>query len=236
MSSRIGAVIPSAGQGVRLKKPEGKPFVLLGGKPILAHTLETFEASSLVHEVVLVVRAEDVSRARELVQQYRFQKVQEVCPGGERRKDSVLKGIQAFTQPPDVVVIHDGARPFLSLSLLEQSIQEGRVQEAVVVGLPCHDTIKQVNDRGRVEGTPERRLLWSVQTPQVFHHSLLVKAHLEAEKEGFTGTDDASLVERLGVGVKIIRGSPLNIKITTEEDLALGEALLNISHENSKRC
>lgn len=224
------AVIVSAGKGQRFMEGKKKQFSLLGGKPILAHTLEKFEACPLIRSILLVVGEEDMDYCmREIVERHRFQKVSQIVPGGKRRQESVKNGIDALPKDADLVVIHDGVRPFVTKTMIEDSIHSAIRNGAVIFALPVKDTMKMVNPDGIVLKTLDRESLWQVQTPQTFQVNLIKEALYRATEDGFIGTDDASLVERLGVNVHILPGSYTNIKITTPEDLLLANIFLQMN-------
>ncbi len=204
-----------------------KAFLPLGPNSILAHTLRRFEASPQVDEILpLVPPGEGVIWTEEIVRQSGLKKVSRVLPGGKERQESVSIGLKAIQQKADWVIIHDGVRPFVPPELIERSLTEVHRWNAVVVALPAYETLKEVSPAREVLKTVDRRHLWMIQTPQSFEFKLIFKAHEEAWKDGFLGTDDSSLVERLGIRVRIVEGSRFNFKITTSEDLALAEALL----------
>jgi 2-C-methyl-D-erythritol 4-phosphate cytidylyltransferase len=224
---KTSAIIVSAGKGQRLMEGRKKQFLSLGGKPILCHTLDKFEACSMVHSVILVVSQEDMDYClKEIVERHRYRKVSQIVGGGKRRQDSVKNGIDALSSNVDIVVIHDGVRPFITCEMIEKSIQSALEVGASVVAVPVKETIKIGGTGSMVLKTLERDALWQVQTPQAFHTSVIKKAYQEAIKDGFIGTDDASLVERLGGKVHLLPGSYSNIKITTPEDLMLARLLL----------
>jgi len=204
-----------------------KALLPLGDRPILAHTLQKFEDCPQVDEVLpLLPPGEGMDWAGETVRRFGLKKVSRILPGGEERQDSVYRGLQALRGKADWVIIHDGVRPFVSPELIQQVLSETRRWKAVAVALPASETIKEASPENEVIRTVDRSRLWMVQTPQSFEYPLILRAHEEARREGFLGTDDASLVERLGIPVKILRGSRFNFKITTPEDLVLAEALL----------
>jgi 2-C-methyl-D-erythritol 4-phosphate cytidylyltransferase len=221
------AVIVSAGKGHRFTKGEKKQFHLLAGKPILAHTLDKFEACPLIHSILLVVGQEDMDYClEEIVEKYRYQKISQIVPGGKRRQDSVKNAIDALSEDVNVVVIHDGVRPFVTREMIEESIRAAFKFQAALVAMPVKDTIKIVHADGTVLKTLDRETLWQIQTPQTFQVTLIKEAYRRATEVGFVGTDDASLVERLGVKVHVLPGSYSNLKITTPEDLILAELFL----------
>ncbi|MGE5591611.1 MAG: 2-C-methyl-D-erythritol 4-phosphate cytidylyltransferase [Bacillota bacterium] len=223
----VAAIIPAAGQGTRMGGGTAKQFLPLLGKPMLAHTLAAFEAATSITQVVLVVGSDllDACR-REIVERYGFRKVHGIVPGGKERQDSVYSGLRSLGPGYDLVMVHDAARPLVTPEILDRAVAEARGKGAVVAAVPVKDTIKVV-DAGAVVETPERDRLWAAQTPQVFPYALLLEAHQAALEDGFMGTDDAALVERLGRPVHIVEGSPENLKITTPEDLMLAEAILS---------
>lgn len=224
---KVSAIIPAAGQSRRMGLGTNKQFLTLGGKPVLAHTLAVFENCLAVQEIIVVAApGEEEYCSQEIVRKYNFSKVFQVITGGRERQDSVYQGILALSSDTDLVVVHDGARLFLTAELIEESINHCQETGAAIVAVPVKDTIKIVNEEHTVENTPPRNILWAVQTPQTFSYSLLKKAHQEAKLDGFLGTDDASLVERLGGQVRVVLGSYENLKITTPEDLIIGEAIL----------
>ena len=241
---KADAVIVSAGKGLRFTGGKStrvgttvaptpdhgkKQFTFLEGKPILAHTLDKFEACSLIRSVRLVVGQEDMDYClKEIVEKYRFRKVSKIVPGGKWRQESVKNGIDALPKDADIVAIHDGVRPLVTQAMIEDSIHSAVQYGAVVLAVPVKETIKMSNPDGTVLKTLDREFLWQIQTPQTFQIHVIREAHNRATADGFVGTDDASLVERLGVKVHILPGSHRNIKITTPEDLALASLFLKM--------
>jgi 2-C-methyl-D-erythritol 4-phosphate cytidylyltransferase len=202
-----------------------KLFVPLGGRPLLARTLAAFQECASVDRIVLVLAAENLARGLALTEEEGLDKVRTVCLGGGRRQDSVWEGLEGLEAlaPCAWVVVHDGARPLVTSQLIEEGLAAARETGAAVCALPAQDTIKRVDEQGRVLRTLERRRLWLIQTPQVFRYDILREAHQRSRRPA---TDDAALVERLGYQVRVYLGSPRNLKVTTPEDLALAEALL----------
>jgi 2-C-methyl-D-erythritol 4-phosphate cytidylyltransferase len=235
---KADAVIVSAGKGLRFMEGKKKQFYLLGGKPILVHTLGKFETCSLIRSVRLVVGKEDLDYClKEIVEKYRFQKVSKIVPGGKRRQESVKNGINALPKDADIVAIHDGVRPLVTQTMIEDSIHFAARYGAVVFATPVKETIKMSNPDGTVLKTLDRESLWQIQTPQTFQVDVIREAHSRATGDGFVGTDDASLVERLGGKVHILPGSYTNIKITTPDDLVLANLFLKmetLSKEGSR--
>lgn len=227
---KADAVIVSAGKSHRFMEGQKKQFHFLGGRPILAHTLDKFETCPLVRSILLVVGQEDMDYClKEVIEKYKFQKVSQIIPGGKRRQDSVKNGMDALQKDADIVAIHDGVRPFVTKAMIEDSIHFAVRHGAVVLAMPVKDTIKISNPDGTVLKTLDRESLWQIQTPQTFQTSVIKEAYYRATEDGFIGTDDASLVERLGVKVHILPGSYTNIKITTPEDLLLANLFLKMN-------
>ncbi len=214
---RVSAIIVAAGEGKRFGSP--KQFASLGGKPLLDWCLEAFESHEEVDEVVLVVK--DEAKGKEYLQ--RYGKVSAVVRGGEKRQDSVLSGFQQLDPvQAEIVLVHDGVRPFIRSALISRVIQAARERGAAIPVIPVEDTIKIVEGED-VKQTLEREKLFRVQTPQGFLYSTLKKALDKASQEGFYGTDEASLVERAGERVTVVQGDARNIKVTTPEDLKMAE-------------
>ncbi|MBU2009471.1 MAG: 2-C-methyl-D-erythritol 4-phosphate cytidylyltransferase [Chloroflexi bacterium] len=218
-SERVVAIVPAAGQGSRLGGMD-KVFSPLAGRPLLAYCLEALQGSPLVDEVVLVLR--DPEKGWRLAEAGGFSKVKSICPGGPRRQDSVREGLKHVARC-DFVLIHDGARPFLTGKLIREGIEAARQTGAAVAAVPVTETVKMAGQDGLVEATPPRASLFTVQTPQVFRFDVLHKAY---ENSAGDVTDDASLVEGLGIKVRLYPGSYDNIKMTNPEDLALAEVLI----------
>jgi 2-C-methyl-D-erythritol 4-phosphate cytidylyltransferase len=207
-----------------------KVFLPMGGAPLLARTLAPFEACPGVAEIIVLAPPGDgVRMAAEAAARFQIRKISRIIPGGAERQDSVYRGLKALGPQTDLVLIHDGARPFVTPDLIDRVAAETRASRAAVAAVPVRDTIKEVGGDLRVLKTLNREGLWEIQTPQGFHYALLLEAYERAFRDGFYGTDDAALVERLGVEVKVVPGSRFNLKITTPEDLVLGEALLQIN-------
>ena len=221
--AKAGAVIVAAGSSTRMEGVD-KTFASLLGRPLISHTLDRFEESPGVSEIVLVLAPDSLDFGRSLVRERRYNKVSQVCAGGARRQDSVKAGLDAL-QPCDWVMVHDGARPGLDERLLQRGIEAvaGSPGGAAVAGVPVKDTIKVVEGDGLIVSTPRRETLWSAQTPQIFCYDLLYHAHNNFEGDA---TDDAMMVEALGRQVTMFLGSYENLKVTTPEDLVVMEALL----------
>ncbi|NLW24054.1 MAG: 2-C-methyl-D-erythritol 4-phosphate cytidylyltransferase [Clostridia bacterium] len=221
------AIVLAAGQGKRMGYSLNKQYLHLLDKPVLAHTLQAFEQEPLIDGVIVVAKSSEIEYCQEkIVKAFDLRKVIKVTSGGKERQDSVYAGIQHLPDECNLVVVHDGARPLIAPDLLSQVIEKGRQAKAVITAVPVKDTIKKVRENGIVECTLSRSELWAVQTPQVFQKEIILAAYREAMAEGFYGTDDASLVERIGVEVQVVHGSYENIKITTPEDLEVAEIIL----------
>lgn len=223
---RMGVVIPAAGHGKRMGASINKQFILLAGRPILSHTLSLFEESEYVSEIVIVGSQEDLKTISELVRAQGFKKIRSITLGGKERQESVFAGVKALSPTIQRVVVHDGARPLLTLEDLNLFFAKAEEFSAAVMAIPVKDTIKRIDQSGKVLETLPRETLRAVQTPQVFERDLLEKAHQKAEDAGYLTTDDAALVEWIGYSVQSLDGSPENIKITTPEDLDFAESIL----------
>lgn len=223
---KVGVVIPAAGQGKRMGADRNKQFLELCGIPVLAHTLRIFQQSDRVAEIVVVGIAEEQPALEALVRESEITKVTAIVEGGALRQDSVFAGLKALSGQVQRVVVHDGARPLLSVNGLQRFLEESDSYEAALMAIPLKDTVKIVNKDSWVMETPPRGSLRAVQTPQIFDRVLLEEAYRQAACHGYEGTDDASIVEWLGKPVKVLDGELLNIKITTPEDLWLAEIVL----------
>ncbi len=222
---KTAAIIPSAGMGRRMGNRK-KPFLPLAGRPVLAHTVLLFELSPLIDATILVVPDDDRETCGlEIVDVFEFRMVIDVVPGGRERQDSVRAALDALSGSWDILVVHDGVRPFATVDIIEEVVKTAKATGAAIAAVPVKDTVKEVAN-GTVIRTVPREALWSVQTPQAFKAGILREAHKRAVEDGFSGTDDAALVERLGHRVSVVEGSYENIKITTPEDILVGEAIL----------
>ena len=227
---RTVAIVPAAGSGNRMGRGLSKQYLSLGGMPLLVHTLNVFEKCPLVDALLVVVPPPDVEAVRtEMLPRWNLKKLAGVIPGGKERQDSVRAGIETLDRDTDIVIVHDAVRPFITAKLIEDCIRAAVEEGAATVGVPVKDTVKEVGADGRVVRTCDRSLLWLTQTPQAFRRDIIENAHRAAVRDGYRGTDDTSLVERLGIAVRMIRGDYGNIKITTPEDLVIAEALLAAS-------
>ncbi len=235
------AIIVAGGRGKRIVVDsatcgEGnrpKQFLTLGDKPILAHTIQKFEISERIEEIILVVPEDYMGYCSQaIVDKYGFKKIKKSVGGGKERQDSVYLGLKSCPNSTSIVVIHDGVRPFISPQKISESVKLCEERKAVILAVPAKETIKRV-EAGSVITTLDREKLWLVQTPQVFEYELILEAHEKAKEDHFIGMDDSILVERLGYEVGVLEGDYQNIKITTSEDLAMAERILQ---SEKKRC
>jgi 2-C-methyl-D-erythritol 4-phosphate cytidylyltransferase len=203
-----------------------KPYLNLGDKPILVHTIDAFDRNPVIDTVSVIVDAADLKMCQStVIAPNAFQKVRDLVVGGQTRQASVFNGLQSLPTDVDCVVVHDGVRPFVTDEIIFACIEAADEWGAAVAAVPVKDTIKVASADGFIVDTPDREKLWTVQTPQAFRASVLLDAHALAQREGVTATDDAMLVEQLGFKVKMVSGSDSNLKITTREDLIIAEAL-----------
>jgi 2-C-methyl-D-erythritol 4-phosphate cytidylyltransferase len=221
INQKTAAIIVAAGRGERMGGVD-KMFAPLAGRPVLAWVVDTFQKCPLVDQIVVVLAEHHLERGKRLAKEQGWSKVTDICPGGQRRQDSVRSGLRQL-KDCHWVIIHDGARPLVTEALIEAGLEAARETGAAVAAVPVTDTIKLASDDGFILGTPPRHSLQAVQTPQVFRFDIITEAHRRAE--GMV-TDDASLVERLGYRVKLYMGSYDNIKITTPSELALAKILV----------
>lgn len=237
MKEKMAAVVLAAGRGKRMNSDVPKQYLLLEEKPVLWYSLQVFQ-NSFIDEVILVTNEAEIEYVqKEIVERFGFDKVKAVVPGGKERYHSVAYGIRAASEC-DYVYIHDGARPFLTIEMLDRLYEDVKTYKACVAGMPVKDTIKIADENGFAKTTPNRNLVWQIQTPQVFSYSLIKEAYetlLKKEEElianGVVITDDAMVVETfMDQPVKLTKGSYENIKITTPEDLILAKSFLEKSY------
>lgn len=221
-------IIVAAGKSRRMNSTVSKQFIFIGGKPILAYTIDAFEKSSLIDKIVLVINEAEIEKCKKtIVNKYNYKKLMKIVPGGKERQNSVFNGLKVLPSETNLVAIHDGARFLITPDIIDRAVRDAYDSNGVIVAMPIQDTIKETNSNKIISKTFNRNRLWAAQTPQVFPYSIIMKAHEKAREDNFLGTDDASLVERLGYEVDIVRGSVENIKITTNFDLILAEIILN---------
>lgn len=225
---RCTAIVLAAGQGKRMHSKIQKQFLEIGGKPVLYYSLHCFQESPLIRDIILVTGEEMISYCeQEIVKKYGFSKVRKVTAGGKERYDSVYAGLLCC-QDTDYVYIHDGARPFITEEMVQRGYEAVKRTNACVMGMPSKDTVKLADSSGYVKETPDRKIVWNIQTPQIFSYDLIRGAYESIRKKDMTGvTDDAMVVEQeTGTKILLVEGSFQNIKITTPEDLAIAEAFL----------
>ncbi len=224
----VTAIVLAAGKGSRMKTKTAKQFLNICGKPLIYYALKTFQESS-VDEIVLVTGEEDISYCKTyIIEENHFIKVKKIVAGGENRFDSVYNGIKAADEKSDIIMIHDGARPFVSCEIIEKCIEETKKYKACTVAVPVKDTIKVVDKDMMGINTPDRSRLYQIQTPQTFERKLIEDAYAKMYESGDKDiTDDTMIVERYaGKTVKVLEGSYKNIKVTTKEDLLIAECFL----------
>jgi 2-C-methyl-D-erythritol 4-phosphate cytidylyltransferase len=223
------AIIVSAGQGRRFGGNIPKNFLSLCGRPMLLRTVDRFLAARTIDNLIIVVAADQLSRAGAMLDEDAALKkagAYLLQSGGATRQESVRRGLEMTDADCDIVVIHDGARPFVSPELIDRCVEAARDKGAVVAGLPARDTIKLVSPDGSIESTPPRELLWEIQTPQAFRHEIISAAHEWAARTGVEATDDAALVEKKCERVFVLEGERSNLKITFADDFWLAETML----------
>ena len=209
-----------------------KQYLQVAGRPVLVHTLLKFDVCPLIDHICLVVPDDDLDFCRHrLLAGGPIKKALQFVAGGRHRQQSVYNGLKSLGLKKGLVAIHDGVRPLVDPLLITACIRAAETSGACAPGIPAYDTIKRVSGEGTIAGSLERKGLWLIQTPQVFRYALISEAHDRALRDGYVGTDDATLVERLGFPVTLISGSKSNIKVTTAEDLAMAAALLRVAGE-----
>lgn len=222
---KVTAVIVAGGKGTRMGAAVNKAFLKLCGKEVIARTVEAFEKNGLIDEIIVVTGAEDIERASEILKKY--SKVSAIVEGGRERQQSVYNGIKAASG--SIIAIHDGARALISQREINSVIEDCIKYGAAALGVPCKDTLKSADGSGFISGTIDRSRTYQIQTPQVFKAEIIKKLHSQAELDGLQVTDDCAVAERYGVKVKITEGSYDNLKLTTPEDMAVGEIILRRS-------
>ena len=225
---RCTAIVLAAGQGKRMHSKIQKQFLEIGGNPILYYSMECFQKSPLIQDIILVTGEDMISYCQsEIVEKYGFTKVCKVTAGGKERYDSVYAGLLCC-QDTDYVYIHDGARPFVTEEMIQRGYEAVKRTNACVMGMPSKDTVKLADPSGYIKETPDRKIVWNIQTPQIFSYDLIRGAYESIRKKDMSNvTDDAMVVEQeTGTKILLVEGSYQNIKITTPEDLAVAEAFL----------
>jgi len=223
---KVVALIAAAGFGKRMNAKISKLFIPIFGKPILAYTIEKFEQCNFIEKIYLIVNQEEDFYSKDIILKYNFSKVQELIAGGETRQDSVYNGLKVLDPDTDIVAIHDGARPLIEETIIQESIEAAQEFGAAIAAIPLKDTVKRSGKDFFINETLNRQEIWRAQTPQTFKYSVILSAYHQAYKDKFFATDDAAIVERYGYKVKMIIGSEENIKITTPFDIIIAENFL----------
>ena len=235
MSHDVAAIVPAAGRGQRFGGRARKMFALLNGQPLLLYTLQALQESPAIRWILLVVPDGEQAKAEALIRRARMTKALRPCVGGSSRAESVARGFAALPPQAQWVLVHDGARPCLTRALIQQAVRAAKRHQAVACGLPASLTVKAVDERREVRLTLDRDHLWFVQTPQVFRRDWFAQALARANHHVGQFPDDAALVESAGFPVRMIPGDPLNLKVTTKDDLLLARTILEhrFSHQRS---
>ena len=232
MEKKIVVIVPAAGLGKRFDSSVRKTFATLDGIPLLAHTLKRLNREPLITDIIPVLRGQDTKTGLEIAEKHKLDKVRWIAAGGPERQDSIYNGMRLLEEmgggvaPDTLILVHDGARPVIPKGTIHRLISAVEGIDGAAPGVPAKETLKSVDQDGIITSTVDREKIRAIQTPQIFPFSVLKKAYEKAFKDGFYGTDDAALVERIGGKIKIIPGSPLNIKVTTPEDLHLVEYII----------
>lgn len=224
-------VIPAAGKGKRMKAGRNKLLLELEGKPVIIHTLAVFETDPSCEGIVLSIDPDERFEFEQLLLAYNIQKVYALAAGGQERQHSVYSGLKMLPPETDIVLVHDGARPFITLETIKRLVESASNTGAAIAAVPVKDTIKQAEGETVLQ-TVDRSNLWSVQTPQAFRMAVLVSAQQKAQEEQLLGTDESSLVERTGYPVQIVESDYDNIKLTTPEDLYFARAIIAKRNES----
>jgi 2-C-methyl-D-erythritol 4-phosphate cytidylyltransferase len=232
MKQKIIAIVPAAGLGTRFNKSIIKTFADLNDIPLLIHTLKRLHSEESITEIIPALRQQDIEKGLEIVDEYKLNRIKRIVPGGRERQDSIYNAIKVLEETEsdscrdNLILIHDGARPIIPDGTIRKLLKEINGVDGVAPGVPAKDTLKEVSADGIVVSTKKRDNIRAIQTPQVFPYRVIKEAYETAYAEGFYATDDAALVERIGGKIRIIEGSPLNIKVTTMEDLEMVEYIL----------
>ncbi len=230
----VQAIIPAAGVGIRMGGGTPKQFLSLEGVPIFVHTLRKFTASDMIDEIFLALRTEDMERAQKDVDREHFLKPVRLVSGGATRQETVGRALAEAPAATELVVVHDAVRPFVELDMIRRVVGAARSEGAAILGIPSVDTVKQV-ERQIILGTIPRERIVLAQTPQAFRYNIIREAFARAAADGFNGTDESSLVERLGYTVTVLMGSDRNIKITKPSDLPLARLYITQEREGRER-
>lgn len=222
----VSAIIVAAGNSTRMGKD--KIFLPLNKIPAIAYTLRAFEKSEAISEIIVVGKKGHEAQLKSIASEYSISKFKNFAPGGEFRQESVFSGVKFCSEQTEYFAIHDAARCLITSEEIDESIADAIVHKASSLGIPCKDTLKILNNDNFVISTPDRSTLWNIQTPQVFEKNLYIDAMLSAIKSGVNYTDDCQLIEKMGKMVHIVKGSYSNLKLTTPDDIAVFENILNL--------
>jgi 2-C-methyl-D-erythritol 4-phosphate cytidylyltransferase len=225
-SGAVGAIIVAAGKGSRMGLGYNKVLTLVSGKPVIEWTIQSFINSKLIENLVLVISPEDEEAMKKICLPYINEVNLAIVNGGADRQDSVYNGLKALPESVELVLIHDGARPFIDKEIIERSIENARKYGAACCGMPVKDTIKVIDEQKTIISTPNRNFLWSAQTPQAFHYDIIFQSYKYACEKDIKFTDDAGIAEAAGYKVFMFEGSYRNIKLTSAEDLLFAELLV----------
>lgn len=224
---KLAVIIPAAGSGTRIGSPVPKPFLQIGGRTILEHTVAAFTGLNFVRQLIIPVHKEWLTKVDEMMESHRSETCRiTVLEGGSERQFSIHNGLSILGSEIDLVAVHDAVRPFVDEAVIRNCCDIADKKGGAIVAVPAKDTIKKVDQSGKIILTPDRSSLWQAQTPQIFRKALITKAYKSALDAGFVGTDDASLVERIGGHVDVVEGDRRNLKITYPIDLKVAEMIL----------
>ncbi len=224
----IVAIVPAAGKGTRMKNEgENKVFIKLKDKPILFYTLKKLDLCALIDEIYLILDKESIEKKIKEIERFEIKKLKKIVEGGATRGESVYKGLRSIEKNIDFVVIHDGARPFVSSNKIAEVIEVAKSFDGAILGIPLSDTLKEMEDTGFIKNTAPRERYIRAQTPQVFKYSTILEVYKKlGETMRFLNTDESYLMEKAGYKIKVVRGEEKNIKITTPFDLTLAELII----------
>jgi len=228
----VSAVIVAAGNSTRMGGQISKQFIDINGRPVISYTLCAFQKSDCIDEIVVVARSQDIEKIREVATKNGISKLCGIVQGGSTRQQSVLNGINSASEKCEYFAIHDGARPFVTEKIIEDTLNCAIKHKASTTAVRVKDTIKNSNEYGFIGGTVDRSSLWAVHTPQIFEKELYLSAVRQAAENNMDFTDDCQLVEYIGEKVFLCEGSPVNIKLTTPEDIFLARAIAGKTEEN----
>lgn len=223
-NKKVTAIILAAGMGGRMNLGYNKIFFDFK-KPLICYTLDVFEKNKDIDEIIIVSAKGEEKKFNEILDKENYQKISKIVEGGETRQDSSRIGVKS--SDGDIIILQDGARPFTKSEIISNSIQLAVEFGSAIVAVLCKDTVKLAKENEMIEKTVDRSKLWMAQTPQIFQRDIILEAHEDAKDDNFIGTDEASLIERMGGEVKLVMGSYDNIKVTTEEDLLLAQLIID---------